>query len=103
MDIWGYYNPFMRPIQVDFVNIRAAGRSPPLPVILRSFAPKNLSDHAPETGGKILRFAQNDKGGGAQNDKGGGARNDKRGKAVILGRASPLCHSEERLSPSLSF
>ena len=28
MDIWGYYNPFMRPIQVDFVNIRAAGRSP---------------------------------------------------------------------------
>ena len=26
MDIWGYYNPFMRPIQVDFVNIRAAGR-----------------------------------------------------------------------------
>ena len=46
MDIWGYYNPFMRPIQVDFVNIRAAGRSPPavilrrgsppLPVILRS-------------------------------------------------------------------
>ena len=45
--------------------------SPPLPVILRSFAPKNLSDHAPETGGKILRFAQNDKGGWAQNDKGG--------------------------------
>ena len=34
----------------------------PSPVILRSFAPKNLSDHAPETGGKILRFAQNDKG-----------------------------------------
>ena len=28
MDIWGYYNPFMRPIQVDFVNIRAAGLSP---------------------------------------------------------------------------
>ena len=34
----------------------------PSPVILRSFAPKNLSDHAPETGGKILRFAQNDRG-----------------------------------------
>ena len=91
MDIWGYYNPFMRPIQVDFVNIRAAGRSPPavilrrgsppLPVILRSFAPKNLSDHAPETGGKILRCAQNDNGGGAQNDKGGGARNDNGGGA----------------------
>ena len=81
MDIWGYYNPFMRTIQVDFVNIRAAGRSPPavilrrgsppLPVILRSFAPKNLSDHVFETGEKILRFAQNDKGGWAQNDKGG--------------------------------
>ena len=45
--------------------------------------------------------AQNDKGGGAQNDKGG--QNDKRGKAVILGRASPLCHFEEQISPSLSF
>ena len=33
-----------------------------LSVILRSFAPKNLSGHAPETGEKILRFAQNDKG-----------------------------------------
>ena len=31
-------------------------------VILRSFAPKNLSDHVSETGEKILRFAQNDKG-----------------------------------------
>ena len=34
----------------------------PLSVILRSFAPKNLWGHAPQTGGKILRFAQNDKG-----------------------------------------
>ena len=37
--------------------------SPPLPVILRSFAPKNLSGHVFETGEKILRFAQNDNGG----------------------------------------
>ena len=45
-------------------------RGSPLSVILRSFAPKNLSGHAPETGGKILRFAQNDNRGGARNDKG---------------------------------
>ena len=32
----------------------------PPSVILRSFAPKNLSGHVFETGEKILRFAQND-------------------------------------------
>ena len=36
----------------------------PLSVILRSFAPKNLSGHVFETGEKILRFAQNDRGSG---------------------------------------
>ena len=98
MDIWGYYNPFMRPIQVDFVNIRAAGRSPPavilrrgsppLPVILRSFAPKNLQNGAFETGGKILRCAQNDNGerlgmttgGEVRNDNGAEAGNDREKK-----------------------
>ena len=44
------------------VILRSA--SPPLSVILRSFAPKNLSGHAPQTGEKILRFAQNDNGVG---------------------------------------
>ena len=34
----------------------------PLSVILRSFAPKNLSGHVFETGEKILRCAQNDRG-----------------------------------------
>ena len=43
------------------VILRSA--SPPLSVILRSFAPKNLSGHVSETGGKILRCAQNDRGG----------------------------------------
>ena len=38
------------------------GRFSPLSVILRSFAPKNLSGHVSETGEKILRFAQNDRG-----------------------------------------
>ena len=33
-------------------------------VILRSFAPKNLWDAAFGAGEKILRFAQNDNGGG---------------------------------------
>ena len=37
-------------------------RGSPSSVILRSFAPKNLSGHVFETGEKILRFAQNDKG-----------------------------------------
>ena len=36
----------------------------PLSVILRSFAPKNLSYHVFVTGEKILRCAQNDKGVG---------------------------------------
>ena len=39
-------------------------RVSPLSVILRSFAPKNLSGHVFVTGEKILRFAQNDKGVG---------------------------------------
>ena len=39
-------------------------RASPLSVILRSFAPKNLSGHVFVTGEKILRFAQNDKGVG---------------------------------------
>ena len=47
---------------------------PPLSVILRSAATKNLSYHVFEPGEKILRFAQN----------------DKRGNAVILRRGSPL-------------
>ena len=37
-----------------------------LPVILRSFAPKNLWDAAFGTEGKILRCAQNDRGGGSE-------------------------------------
>ena len=42
------------------------GASLPLSVILRSFAPKNLSGHALETGEKILRCAQNDRGWGKE-------------------------------------
>ena len=41
-------------------------RGSPSSVILRSFAPKNLSGHVFETGEKILRFAQNDKGWGSE-------------------------------------
>ena len=65
-------------------------RAPP-PVILRSFAPKNLLGHVSGTGEKILRFAQNDNGGDRMTI---GGQNDTGRKAAIRWRALP---------PPLSF
>ena len=79
-------------------------RAPP-PVILRSFAPKNLSYHVFVTGEKILRFAQNDKGRDRMTGERGCHSEARFPLSVILRRASPslsfraalplLCHSEE--------
>ena len=63
----------------------------PSPVILRSFAPKNLLGHVSGTGEKILRFAQNDNGGDRMTI---GGQNDTGRKAAIRWRALP---------PPLSF
>ena len=78
------------------------GANFPLSVILRSFAPKNLRDGAFETGEKILRCAQNDNRRKAQNDNGGKAQNDNGGGRLRM-TMEGNCHSEERISPSLSF
>ena len=68
----GFFAPASSAGSVSLPSCHSEARLSPLSVILRSFAPKNLLDHAPEPGGKILRFAQNDNG------------------TVILRRGSPL-------------
>ena len=53
-------------------------------------------------GGKILRCAQNDRGE-ARNDNGGGKWREKRFFAALRMTKEECCHSEERISSSLSF
>ena len=58
----GFFAPASSAGSASLPSCHSEARLSPLSVILRSFAPKNLSGHAPEPGGKILRCAQNDKG-----------------------------------------